>query len=60
MSDTSGSAPDRNVVRPRTFEEMEESEVEEIMEQRRRKADRPEWNKDRFGDDRPLSAWDFI
>jgi hypothetical protein len=60
MSDTPGSAPDRNVVTPKTFEQMTEDKVEEIMEQRRRKADRPEWSKDRFGDDRPLSAWDNI
>jgi hypothetical protein len=52
--------PNPSVVTPKTFEQMTEDEVEEIMEQRRRKNDRPEWGRNEFGDDRPLSAWDYI
>jgi hypothetical protein len=57
-----GSAPDRNpqIVRPKTFEDMDDSEVEEIMEERRRKQERPDWGRNEFGEARPLSAWDNI
>jgi hypothetical protein len=64
MTDTPGSAPDRKpnprIVMPKTFEQMTESEIEEIMEQRRRKKERPEWGKNQFGEPRPLSAWDYV
>jgi hypothetical protein len=39
---------------------MTEIEVEQIMAERRRMEDRPEWGRDQFGDPRPLSAWDRI
>jgi hypothetical protein len=62
MTDTPVSPPDRKanpqIVTPKTFEQMTEDEVEEIMA--RRKEDQPEWEKNRFSDDRPLSAWDRL
>jgi hypothetical protein len=54
------TSQNNNIITAKTFEMMTEDEVEEIMAQRRRKEDRPEWRKDRFGDDRPLSAWDYF
>jgi hypothetical protein len=58
--DPPGSPPDRSVVTPKTFEQMIDDEVEEIMEERRRKQERPDWGRNEFGEARPLSAWDYI
>jgi hypothetical protein len=64
MTDTPGSPSDRkpnpHVVTPKTFEQMTEIEIEEVMAKRRRKQDPPEWGRNQFGDPRPLSAWDRI
>ena len=49
-----------NVVRPKTFEMMTDAEVDEVMAERRRKREQPEWGRNRFGDPRPMSAWDRI
>jgi hypothetical protein len=62
MSNTPDSAtprkPNPQIVTPKSFEQMTEPEVEEIMEERRRKEERPEWGHNEFGEPRPLSAWD--
>jgi hypothetical protein len=46
MSNTPDSAtprkPNPQIVTPKSFEQMTEPEVEEIMEERRRKEERPE------------------
>jgi hypothetical protein len=49
-----------NIVTAKTFEMMTEDEVEQIMAERSRTKDRPEWGKDRFGNEQPLSAWDRL
>jgi hypothetical protein len=54
------TSQNNNLVTAKTLEMMTEDEVEEIMEQRQRKNERPEWGKNPFGEDRPLSAWDYI
>jgi hypothetical protein len=55
-------ATDRNnnLVTPKTFEMMTKAEVEEVMAERRHQQRRPEWGKNQFGEDRPLSAWDLL
>jgi hypothetical protein len=53
------TSQNNNFVTAKTFEMMTEDEVEAIMAQRRQE-DRAEWGKNRFGDDRPLSAWDRL
>jgi hypothetical protein len=54
------TSQNNSVVTAKTFEMMTEDEVEQIMAERRGKEYRPEWGKNRFGDDRPLSAWDRL
>ena len=54
------TSQNNNLVTAKTFEMMTEDEVEEIVAERRRNEGRPEWEKNRFGDDRPLSAWDRL
>jgi hypothetical protein len=59
VKDEVATSQNNNLVTAKTFEMMTEDEVEAIMAQRRQE-DRPEWGKNRFGDDRPLSAWDRL
>lgn len=58
--DAAATSQNDNIVTAKTFEMMTEYEVEAIMAERRLIEDRPEWGKNPFGDDQPLSAWDRL
>jgi len=39
---------------------MTEAEREEIMRERQKRQEDPEWGRNQFGEARPLSAWDRL
>ena len=60
VKDEVATSRNNNLVTAKTFEMMTEAEREEIMRERQKRQEDPEWGRNQFGEARPLSAWDRL